>query len=155
MRILDEIKNKLKILKRETINYETKSFLKEIENKPGSLDDKEAFCYLLDVERWEDAVKIVRNEFKKATENLKTIRRKDIEEFADGFAVSYTPITSSRIFEFYTKYPEEVGMANEMQEINAYTDMTTTAQAGIYNFLYTMTLFVLIIVMEVDINEKN
>lgn len=147
MKIPNVVKNDIRILTREKINENTKQSIKEAEKNYASLADKDAYCFLLGVEKWDDAIQLVNKKFNDI--KTETIRRENIEEFAENFAMIYTPISNTYIFEFYAKNPNQINIANELQKRYSYTDISRAAQYGIYYFLYMITLIILIVILEV------
>lgn len=145
-------KKELAKLKRELINRKTKWYISENENENNLNNSRlrEAYCYLLNLNNFDKALEKIENEFKNATFHKIKITREDIEEYSHKFAKEYTPFFASNVFEVYARYPILFSFANEMQELNHYPDIRDTAQAGVYNFIYTMTLFILIVILEVD-----
>lgn len=101
-----------------------------------SISEMRAFCYLLGVKKWEDAVKMIKSEYGETSQI-------NIEEFSQEFADLFTPIYTSDIFRFYAENPNMIYITEEAQELVNETDFEKSAQNGIYYFICEMIKYIL------------
>ncbi|MFH7835173.1 MAG: hypothetical protein QXL51_01080 [Candidatus Aenigmatarchaeota archaeon] len=101
-----------------------------------SICEERAFCYLLGVKKWNDAVKIIKSEYAETSQM-------NVEEFSQNFADLFTPIYTSDIFRFYAENPNMIYIVEEAQELVNEIDFEKNAQNGIYYFICEMVKYIL------------